>query len=117
MADINEKWAPVPVGAFATAYEVSTLGRVRTVPRIVGNEQNYIRRIHCNIMKGRTAKDGHRTVILCFQRQRQKFSIRNLVADAFIPNPERLSEVIHKNGDQADCRADNLERTAGAVPC
>lgn len=117
MSNTEEKWAPVPVATFATAYEVSTLGRVRTVARLVGNESGYIRRIHCSIMKGRTSREGHRTVIFCFKRQRQKFSIRHLVADAFLPNPDRLPEVIHKNGDRTNCRVDNLARTAGAVSC
>lgn len=116
MADTEEKWVPVAVATFATAYEVSSFGRIRSKSRLAGNE-NFIRRIRGGFMKGRTAKDGHRTVILCFKRQRQKFAIRHLVADAFIPKPEQLSEATHRNGDLSNCRADNLARVNGASSC
>ena len=32
-SDANEKWAPVPVEPYSKAYEVSNLGRVRSIPR------------------------------------------------------------------------------------
>lgn len=109
MADIEEKWAPVPVAAFATAYEVSNKGRVRSVPRIADSEV-YIRQLRGVILKGRVRKDGHRTVNLCFRRERQQCYVRQLVADAFIPNPENLPFVINVNGDRLDCSVLNLER-------
>ena len=47
------------------------------------------------------------------------FALDRLIADAFMPNPDRCSGVIHRNGDLTDCSADNLawdERTAGTFP-
>lgn len=36
-------------------------------------------------------------------------SIHQLVAEAFIPNPEGLPEINHKNSDRSDNRVENLE--------
>ncbi|MDF3830256.1 NUMOD4 domain-containing protein [Pseudocitrobacter sp. 2023EL-00150] len=78
----NEKWLPVPVEPYGKAYEVSNLGRVRSLPRLA-NSEYFIRHIHGGLMKGRERKDGTKTVTLSVQRQRTKFVIADLVAMAF----------------------------------
>ena len=42
-------------------------------------------------------------------RGRKVFSVHRLVAKAFIPNPNGLSEVNHKNGIKSDNSVNNLE--------
>jgi hypothetical protein len=81
-SDANEKWAPVPVELYSKAYEVSNLGRVRSIPRLA-NSEYFIRHIHGGFLKGRMRKDGTKTVTLSVQRQREKFVIADLVAKAF----------------------------------
>lgn len=47
------------------------------------------------------------------------FALDRLIAEAFMPNPDRCSGVIHRNGDLTDCSAENLAwdgSTAGTVP-
>lgn len=47
------------------------------------------------------------------------FALDRLIAEAFIPNPDRCSGVVHRNGDVSDCSADNIMwdgSTAGTVP-
>lgn len=39
----------------------------------------------------------------------KKYYVHRLVADAFIPNPNGLSEVNHRNGDKYNNSVDNLE--------
>ncbi|ENU0860558.1 NUMOD4 domain-containing protein [Citrobacter amalonaticus] len=81
-SDANEKWAPVPVEPYSSAYEVSNLGRVRSIPRLA-NSEYFIRHIHGGFLKGRARKDGTKTVVLSVQRQRTKFVIDDLVSMAF----------------------------------
>ena len=49
---------------------------------------------------------GYPTVSL---GRRNKQLVHRLVAEAFIPNPERRPQVNHKNGDRTDNRVNNLE--------
>jgi hypothetical protein len=68
-------------------YEVSTWGRVRSY--------------HTGkaiIMKGGTLpKTGHRYVALSNNIDKRNFYVHRLVAQAFIPNPEVLPEINHKD--------------------
>jgi hypothetical protein len=48
---------------------------------------------------------GYRRVRL----QGRTFKVHRLVAEAFVPNPDRLPDVLHKDGDRENNRWDNLE--------
>lgn len=62
-------------------------------------------------LKPRPGNGGYLRVML-YNRSTKKgkdFSIHRLVAEGFIPNPENLPEVNHKNSDRSDNRVENLE--------
>lgn len=61
------------------------------------------------IMKTWYQKSGYENIKLCKNNQTYHFLIHRLVAEAFIPNPNNLPEVNHKNKNRQDNRVENLE--------
>jgi len=59
-------------------------------------------------MKKHLHTGGYHTVGLCGRRHTTRY-VHRLVAQAFIPNPDSLPEVNHKNGIKTDNRVENLE--------
>lgn len=51
---------------------------------------------------------GYKSVRLCGRKRVVKY-VHRLVAECFIPNPNNLPEVNHKNANKADNRVENLE--------
>lgn len=52
---------------------------------------------------------GYKYVVLYDNRERKRYTIHRLVAEAFVPNLHNKKEINHKNGIKDDNRADNLE--------
>ena len=53
--------------------------------------------------------DGYQVVVLSKNNKSESYYIHRLVATAFIPNPENLPEVNHKDGNKSNNIVDNLE--------
>lgn len=77
-------------------YSVSNLGRVRN------DERNYI-------MRGGYDKDGYKQVTFSYNGKQYNRRVCRLVAIAFIPNPNNLPVVNHKDENKENDRVDNLE--------
>lgn len=92
----NEEWRDV-IG-YEGLYQVSNMGRVKSFcevrPRILSPCPN---------------KKGYYMVHLHKDGRKKNFGIHVLVANAFIPNPEKKPEVNHKNGDKTINAVWNLE--------
>ncbi len=106
----NEVWRPV-VG-YEGLYEVSSLGRVRSLdrvhiqPSIQGGCQEHL--YSGCILKPRLSKGYHR-VNIWKDNSMKSASVHRLVAEAFIPNPRNLPEVNHKDENPTNNNALNLE--------
>lgn len=91
-----------------TGIEVSTLGRVRTLDRAVSNERGTWF-FKGRILKPSSTKGGYLKVGIKIDGKFINKKVHRLVAQTFIPNPENLPEVNHKNCIRDDNSVENLE--------
>ena len=107
VGDTVEKWKPIP--GFNGAYEVSNLGNVRSIDRIVQRKDGYLMRFKGKTLTPRANADGYLNLQLSDRDNPKTVRIHRLVAEAFIPNPDLLPEVNHKDEDKTNNAASNLE--------
>lgn len=102
-----ENW--LPVKGYEDHYEISDLGKLRSISRFVkfGNSKKF----YPSILKKSTRhhKNKYHSVMLKVSGEEKRVSLSRLVAEHFIPNPEKKQEVNHKFGDKDDNRAISLE--------
>lgn len=94
----EEVWKPV-VG-YEGLYEVSSKGRVRSLP---------FKHSNCKVLKLTQRNNGYLFLTLSKNRVQKPHSVHRLVAMAFIPNPDNKPTVNHKNEIRTDNRVENLE--------
>lgn len=90
-------------------YQVSNLGRVKSLPRkykLFGVRDHTSKE---RILKPSLNPDGYRIVSFNLDDRSEYYSVSRLVAKAFIPNPDNLPCVNHKNRIRHDNRVENLE--------
>ena len=95
-------------------YQVSNMGRVRSLDFTSMQPHSKTGEIHPYTYTGRMLKphainSGYLAVGLRDQQGKRQHLVHRLVAAAFIPNPNDLPVVNHKNEDKTDNRAENLE--------
>lgn len=88
-----EKWKTIP--KTNGKYYVSTLGRIR-------NDEN-------KILKQNRWFEYSEIRLVMPNGERKHFKVHRLVAEAFIPNPEKKEQVNHKDGITLHNEVDNLE--------
>ena len=94
---LDEIWKPV-IG-YEGLYEVSNLGRVKSVKRQGNNIERIIK----------TWSGKYLTVVLSKNGKSKTHKLHRLIAIAFIPNSNGYKIVNHKNANKHDNRVDNLE--------
>lgn len=95
---MTEEW--LPIKGYEGLYEVSSLGRVKSL--------NYRKSGTCKIFTGSPDKDGYLRTALS-DPVKKYVRVHRLVAEAFIPNPDNLPLVNHKDENKQNNRLENLE--------
>jgi hypothetical protein len=103
---MSEIWKPIK--GYEDLYEVSNTGRVRRIRHkaVIGKTNPTLpqreKKPHVN-------QDGYAMVGLYRGQTQKHIGVHRLVAMAFIPNPENLPQVNHKDEDKTNNHVDNLE--------
>ena len=94
-----ENWKAI--AGYGGQYEVSDLGRVKSL--------NYNRTGKEKILKLLNHRGGYLQVTLCKDGHVKNMLVHRLVAQAFIPNPDNLETINHKDEVKTNNVASNLE--------
>ena len=104
---MEEIWRPV--NGFEGYYEVSNLGRVRSIDRVVVDKNGRKQFKKGTILKYRADRQGYNVIALSVNRHYTNKCVHTLVAETFIPNPDNLPQVNHKDEVKSNNCVDNLE--------
>lgn len=98
----DETWADI--AGFDGYYQVSNLGRVRSYL-----SRGCAKRREEPVILNGSSVGGYIQIALRRAGHTVQPVVHRLVAEAFVPNPNKKPEVNHINGDKTDNRAANLE--------
>ena len=101
----EEVWKDIQ--GYEGLYQVSNMGRVKSLERTVWNGRSYYKAPE-RILKAGKAR-GYLRVMLCKDGKGKWYPVHRLVAIAFIPNPDNLPEVNHKDENKQNNCVENLE--------
>lgn len=96
---MEEVWKDV-VG-WEGLYQVSSLGRVKSLSRKYSPKEKYLKPYKSN-------KYGHCVVNLCYRRYQRLAKVHSIVIEAFLGSKKNGEEVCHNNGDPTDNKLVNL---------
>lgn len=102
---MTEHWNSIP--GYEGLYEVSDLGRVRSLARFVARGRGQYRQPG-RVLRPATRKSGHQHVILARHGVHQSRQVHHLVLEAFIGRCPDGMEGCHDNGNPADNSLGNL---------
>ena len=100
---MREIWKDIP--NYEGYYQISNLGNVKSLIGWSYSEKCYIKRE--KILKPNLRE--YKQIVLIKNKKREYHYIHRLVAQAFVPNPNNLSYVNHKDENKYNNNADNLE--------
>ena len=106
---LNEEWRDIE--GYENYFQISNYGRVKALQIELNCKiKNNSKRIKkAKIKVARFDKDGYLKVTLWKENVSKSFFVHRLVAKAFIPNPNNLPIVNHKDGIKQNNRPYNLE--------
>jgi hypothetical protein len=106
----NQKEIWKTIDGYEGLYEISNLGRVKSLSRIIQRDGIFgNKKIKERIIKPSITNGGYYRLNLINNKIKTSFSIHRLLALYFLPNIYNKPQVNHINGIKTDNRIENLE--------
>lgn len=103
---VNEYFANLK--GYEDIYMISNYGTIKSTDRYVKNKNGY-RKIYGKILKARVDKYGYLRIGLMKNKKQKHYLVHRLVAETFIPNPDKFPIINHKDGNKLNNHISNLE--------
>src|SRR6478735_2179147 len=105
----NEIWKSIE--GYEGTYEVSNIGRVRSLDRTRKALNNSVAKVKGQMLVPGKAKSGYFTVSLCKDGKGKSYTVHQLVAIAFMGHiPNGINNIVdHKDNDKSNNHIDNLQ--------
>lgn len=104
---MTEVWKDIE--GYEGIYQVSNLGRVRSLDREFVTKAGFAQSTKGCFIKPFTTRNGYLSVRLRTLISRKTYFVHRLVAQTFIPNPDCLPIINHRDENKQNNRVDNLE--------
>lgn len=104
---ITEIWKDIP--GYKGLYQVSSFGRVKATQRIIHYRNGKIIHRKERVLSLLDSYGQYYTVGLIKDKKHKTWNVHRLVAMAFIPNPNNLPCINHKDENKYNNLVDNLE--------
>ena len=104
---MTEVWKDIK--GYEGYYQISNLGRVKSLFRIVPHKLKGKKTIPEKILKQCISSPGYYATVLTKNSKGKSTRIHRLIAFHFIANPENKPEINHKKTIKTDNRIENLE--------
>jgi hypothetical protein len=96
---MEEIWKDIE--GYEGLYQISNIGNIKSL--------DYNNTKKEKIMKVSTRKDGYQSIVLTKNGKPKQFYIHRLVAETFIPNPDNLPLINHKDCNPSNNTVSNIE--------
>ena len=103
---MQEIWRDIP--EYAGLYQVSNLGRVKSMKRVIERKNNKILPLNERILRQQNT-NGYRFVRLSKNNKIKQHLVHRLVATQFIDNIFNYNEINHIDEDKTNNNVNNLE--------
>lgn len=103
---MQEIWRDIK--GFEGIYQISNIGNIRSLTRKV-KTFNGFRTSKGQILKPQKTNTGYYSIDLRLNQKHNYFSVHRLVAETFIPNPNNLPIINHKDSNPLNNNVNNLE--------
>lgn len=104
---VGEKWKDID--GYHGLYQVSNFGRVKSLAKSVAYPNGIIHPYPEKLLSVWITPNGYSSIALSKDGDARRVSVHRLVAETFIPNPGKLPQINHLDGDKQNNAVENLE--------